>query len=74
MSPPSTPVAPPSTGPATTPTEQFETAPAASLGAGIGALALLALLAQPFIGDRLARAGAAVLATGPTDTCPLEER
>lgn len=48
-------------------------APAASLGAGIGALALLALLAQPFIGDRIARAGAAVLGTGPTDTCPLAE-
>ena len=47
--------------------------PAASLGAGIGALALLALLAQPFLGDRIARASAAVLATGPTDTCPLAE-
>ena len=48
--------------------------PAASLGAGIGALALLALLVQPFFGRRIAQAGAAVLATGPVDTCPLEAR
>jgi hypothetical protein len=47
--------------------------PAPSLAAGIGALALLTLLAQPFFGDRLARAAAAVLATSPTDTCPLSE-
>lgn len=44
-----------------------------SLGAGIGALALLALLLQPFIGDRIARASAAILATSPADTCPLEQ-
>lgn len=48
--------------------------PAASLGAGIGALALLALLVQPLLGRRIAQAGAAVLATGPVDTCPLEAR
>jgi hypothetical protein len=47
--------------------------PAPSLAAGIGALALLTLAAQPFLGDRLARAAAAVLATSPTDTCPLTE-
>lgn len=63
----------PATGGSTTPVAASEVPPA-SLGAGIGALALLALLAQPFIGDRIARAGAAVLATCPTDTCPhLEE-
>ncbi len=56
----------------TAPAANTET-PLASLGAGIGALALLALLAQPFLGSRIARAGAAVLGTGPNDTCPLEE-
>lgn len=71
---PQAPTPVPVADPATPPSTTIETAPAASLGAGIGALALLALLAQPFIGTRLARAGAAVLATGPTDTCPLEER
>jgi hypothetical protein len=48
--------------------------PAASVGAGIGALALLALLAQPFVGDRLARAAAAVLGDDETETCLREER
>ena len=56
------------------PTPVSDDVPAASLGAGIGALALLALLVQPFLGRRIAQAGAAVLATGPADTCPLEAR
>ncbi|HEU5083634.1 MAG TPA: hypothetical protein VFU14_09865 [Acidimicrobiales bacterium] len=65
--------APAPAGGGTTPVATSDVAPA-SLGAGIGALALLALLAQPFLGRRIARAGAAVLATSPTDTCPhLEE-
>lgn len=71
---PPAPAGSPAAGAPAAPAVPLETAPAASLAAGIGALALLALLAQPFLGDRLARAGAAVLATGPTDTCPLEER
>ncbi|MCU1488165.1 MAG: hypothetical protein JWN67_4911 [Actinomycetia bacterium] len=48
--------------------------PAASVGAGIGALALLALLVQPFVGDRLARAAAAVLGDDAAETCLREER
>ena len=56
----------------TAPAASTET-PVASLGAGIGALALLALLAQPFLGNRIARAGAAVLGTGAAGTCPMEE-
>jgi hypothetical protein len=48
--------------------------PAASVGAGIGALALLALLVQPFVGDRLARAAAAVLGDDVAETCLREER
>ena len=46
--------------------------PAVPIGAGIGALALLALIAQPFIGDRLGRAATAVLA-GDAGPCPWEE-
>ena len=42
-------------------------------GAGIGALAVLLLLLQPFIGDRLARAAAAQLATDE-EGCPWERR
>lgn len=69
---PATP-AEPSTPNVATPGPSISTeTPAGSLGAGIGALALLALLLQPFLGDRLARATGAVLATGPADTCPLE--
>lgn len=48
--------------------------PGASIGAGIGALALLALLAQPFAGARLARGVASVLAADDADTCPREAR
>jgi hypothetical protein len=48
-------------------------APAVSLGAGIGALAALLLLVQPFIGDRLSRVAAAQLATDQ-EGCPWERR
>jgi hypothetical protein len=51
-----------------------EKAPAASIGAGIGALALLALLGQPLLGERLARGAAALLATDQAETCLREER
>lgn len=51
-----------------------EGAPATSLGTGIGALALLALLTQPVLGDRIARASAALLAAGTGDSCPREQR
>ena len=47
---------------------------AVSLGQGVGALALLVLLAQPLIGDRLARATGVVLAADRGATCPQEER
>ena len=43
-------------------------------GAGIGALALLALLVQPLVGTRLARGVAAVLGVDDPDTCLREER
>lgn len=43
-------------------------------GAGVGALVLLALLAHPFIGQLLARACAAVLAPGGSESCSWEER
>ena len=49
-------------------------APAVPIGAGVGALALLALLGQPFIGDRLARASQVVLAADSFSTCPWEGR
>ncbi len=47
--------------------------PAASVASGIGALAALLLLAQPFVGDRLARVAAAQLATDQ-EGCPWERR
>jgi hypothetical protein len=50
--------------------------PAASIptATGVGALILLALLAIPFIGDLIARACGAVLATNETEMCAMEER
>jgi hypothetical protein len=47
--------------------------PALSVGAGVGALAVLLLLAQPFLGDRLSRLAAAQLATDQ-ESCPWERR
>ena len=47
---------------------------ATTLAAGIGALALLALLAQPFLGHQLARLATALLAPGAAGSCPQEER
>ncbi len=41
---------------------------------GVGALILLALLAIPFIGDLIARACGAVLATNEAEICAMEER
>jgi len=43
-----------------------------SIGEGVGALALLALLAQPFIGNWLARGSASLLAADGAGTCPFE--
>lgn len=43
-------------------------------GAGIGSLVLLALLAVPFIGDRLGAAAQAILTADDTDLCAWEER
>lgn len=59
--------------PAAAPAAASTPAPAASLGAGIGALAVLLLLLQPFVGDRLARAAAVQLATDQ-EGCPWEQR
>ncbi len=42
-------------------------------GAGIGSLVLLALLAVPFIGDRLGALAFAVLTADHTDPCDWEE-
>ena len=47
---------------------------ATSLATGIGALALLALLAQPVLGDRLARLANGLLGPGADGSCPQEER
>jgi len=47
--------------------------PAASVGTGVGALAALLLLLQPFIGDRLARVAVAQLATDQ-EGCSWERR
>ena len=44
-----------------------------TLASGIGALAALALVAQPFAGRALARVPAALLGTGSSDHCPWEE-
>jgi hypothetical protein len=49
------------------------TTPAAvSVATGVGALALLALLLQPFAGSWLARGTATVLASAPGSSCPWE--
>ncbi|GEM_PF-4722593 len=45
-----------------------------SLSAGIGVLALLVLLAQPLLGDRLARMANTVLAVDDGDACPMGEK
>jgi hypothetical protein len=47
--------------------------PVASVSTGIGAIAVLLLLLQPFIGDRLARLSALQLATDQ-ETCPWQRR
>ena len=44
-----------------------------TLASGIGALAALALVAQPFLGRGLARVPAALLGTASPDHCPWEE-
>jgi hypothetical protein len=45
----------------------------ASLSAGIGIVALLVLLLQPLLGDRLARMADTVLAPDGGDVCPVKE-
>jgi hypothetical protein len=69
---PESPVAPES--PTSLPVSPTSTLPEVPVGAGIGALAALVLLVQPFLGTRLARFSTAVLAAGDTASCPLEER
>jgi hypothetical protein len=63
---PDAPGAPPSAPTATTPA-------GVTLAGGIGALAALALIAQPFLGKGLARVPAALLGTAAPDHCPWEE-
>jgi len=46
----------------------------APVATGVGALALLALLVQPFVGDWLGRGSAAVLSSDQFTACPWEER
>ena len=48
--------------------------PEVPLAAGIGALAALVLLVQPFVGARIARMAETVLAAGDGVSCPLEDR
>ena len=48
--------------------------PSIPIGEGVGALALLALLAQPFIGNWLARGSTTLLASDGAGACPWEER
>lgn len=44
------------------------------LGVGIGAVVLLAILVQPFLGAAVARMATTVLAAGESASCPQEER
>lgn len=79
----SSPSNPPSTGssaptsqaaapaPSSTPATPASSSPA-SLSAGIGAMALAALILQPLIGDRIARAAGAILGADQPDFCPRE--
>jgi hypothetical protein len=68
------PAAPPAGDVDTTTRAAPEPASATTLATGIGALALLALLAQPFLGHQLSRLATALLAPGAAGSCPLEER
>jgi hypothetical protein len=43
------------------------------LGTGVGAMVLLAFLAEPFVGARLARLATAVTGGDAAVACPLEE-
>jgi hypothetical protein len=63
----------PSAAPSTVATTPTAALPEVPLGAGLGALAILALLAQPLAGVRMARMANTVLAAGPT-SCPREGR
>jgi hypothetical protein len=72
---PSVPLAPApvvSPGAPTVPTATSDV-PQTTFAAGIGALVLLALLAQPFAGNRLARLASAILADD-AGACPREKR
>lgn len=60
-------------GPAPAPLRS-EPASTTTLAGGIGALAVLALLAQPFLGKALATFATTTLAPGAAGSCPREER
>lgn len=78
---PPTPSATPSLPPASvtdvsqqTPSEQpiLSQAQPIGLGEGVGAIALFALVVQPFIGSRIGRAAAALIAGNDAGACPRE--
>jgi hypothetical protein len=48
--------------------------PNVPLGAGVGALVLLAFLVEPFLGARLARVAGTIIGAGDAASCPWEER
>jgi hypothetical protein len=48
--------------------------PNVPLGAGVGALVLLAFLVEPFVGARLARVAGTIIGAGDAASCPWEER
>jgi hypothetical protein len=48
--------------------------PNVPLGAGVGALVLLAFLVEPFVGARLARVAGTIIGAGDAAPCPWEER
>ena len=57
----------------TAPVASTETPTSVPIGIGVGGLVLLALLVQPLLGERIARACGTVLAAGHADTCRWEE-
>jgi hypothetical protein len=70
---PPAPVSLPGGSGSSTPVATTEPPASVPIGVGVGGLVLLALLAQPFLGERIARACGTVLSTDHADTCRWEE-